>query len=211
MKTKPESEPKRGVYERDKGSNIWWIRWTDQEGKRHREKVGSYGNAEKLLEKRHTDVLEGRKVPVLSRTKSVSFDALCDDALSHSRAENSPKQTYELETRIKVLRSVFGSRAAESIKKRDIIDWLNEQSETREWKPASRNRWQATFSLIFRVGIDNERITSNPAAKIRRKTEANGRVRFLSEAEEKKLLATIDRLFPQFRPHVLLALHTGMR
>jgi site-specific recombinase XerD len=33
----------------------------------------------------------------------------------------------------------------------------------------------------------------------------------VSEAEERNLLATIDRLFPQFRAHVVLAIHTGMR
>lgn len=81
----------------------------------------------------------------------------------------------------------------------------------RDWKPASRNRWQATFSLIFRVGIDNEKIDKNPAARIRRKTENNGRVRYLSANEETALFKAIDSLFPEFRPHVELAIHTGMR
>jgi integrase len=203
---------RRGIFERDKGSGIWWIRYTDQNGKRHREKVGSYGAAEKLLDKRHTEVLEDRKLPELSRSRSVvTFGDLCDDALAHSTAENSPKQTYELGTRINVLKPIFGSRPADSIRKSEVVNWLANEADVREWKPASRNRWQATFSLIFRVGIDNERIDKNPAARIRRKTEGNGRVRFLSDAEEKRLFAAIDKLFPEFRPHVQLAIHTGLR
>ncbi len=121
------------------------------------------------------------------RSRAITFSDLCDDALKHSEAENSEKQTYELRLRIDQLRPVFGSRPAESIRKNEIVDWLTEQAEEREWVATTRNRWQATFSLIFRVGVDNEKIERNPAARIRRKTEGNGRVRFLSDAEEKRL------------------------
>jgi integrase len=81
----------------------------------------------------------------------------------------------------------------------------------REWAATTRNRWQATFSLIFRVGLDNEKIERNPAARIRKKTEGGGRVRFLSDPEEKRLRAAIDRRFAEFLPHFLLYIHTGMR
>jgi integrase len=67
------------------------------------------------------------------------------------------------------------------------------------------------LQLDFRVAMDNEKTDRNPAARIRRKTETNGKVRFPSDAEERDLLKAIDRLFPQFRSHVLLAIHTGMR
>ena len=30
----------RGVFERPKGSGIWWIRYADEAGQIHREKVG---------------------------------------------------------------------------------------------------------------------------------------------------------------------------
>jgi integrase len=121
------------------------------------------------------------------------------------------KGTYELRLRIDQLLPVFGSRPADSIRKNEIVAWLAEQADERDWAATTRNRWQATFSLIFRVGIDNEKIERNPAARIRRKTEGGGRVRFLSEAEEKSLCAAIENRFPEFLPHFLLSLHTGMR
>ena len=62
--------------------------------------------------------------------------------------------------------SAFGARAADSIRKNEVVAWLTEQSEEREWAASTRNRWQATFSLIFRVGVDNEKIDRNPAARI---------------------------------------------
>ena len=202
---------KRGVFERIKGSGIWWIRWTDQDGHKRREKAGTYSAAQKLLAKRHTQKLEGKKFPENLRAKTLTFRELCDDAIAHSRSENSEKQTYELRLRIGQLLPEFGSRSVESIKKNDVVAWLAEQSEARDWAASSRNRWQATFSLIFRVGIDNEKIERNPAARIRRKTEGGGRVRFLSDAEERCLRAAIERRFQEFLPHFLLSIHTGMR
>jgi integrase len=203
--------PERGIYERVKGSGIWWIRWTDQHGRKRREKVGTWSAAKKLLAKRHTQKLEGAKLPENLRTKAVTFKELADDALIHSKAENSEKQTYELRLRIDQMTNEFGSRPADSIKKNEIVAWLSEQAEARNWAASSRNRWQATFSLVFRVGIDNEKIDRNPAARIRRKSEGRGRVRFLSHAEEDQLRAAIESRFPEFLPHLLLSIHTGMR
>jgi len=203
--------PQRGIFERVKGSGIWWIRWTDAEGRKRREKAGSHGVAEKLLIRRRGEALEGTKLPDNLRTKSITFADLCRDAITHSGAENSRKQTYELGLRIDRLLPVFGSRPADSIRRNEIVSWLAEQANERDWAPTTRNRWQATFSLVFRVGMDNEKIERNPAARIRRRTEGGGRVRFLSDAEEKHLQAAIMRRFPEFLPHFLLSVHTGMR
>ena len=202
---------KQSIFERIKGSGIWWIRWTDAEGRKRREKIGSRSNAEKLLAKRQLQKLELTKLPEYLRSKPVTFRELCEDALAHSRAENSPKQTYELELRINQLLPVFGARPADSIRKNEVVLWLTEQSVARKWAASSRNRWQATFSLVFRVGIDNEKIERNPAARIRRKAEGTGRVRFLSDREEVRLRKEIEGQFPEFLPHLLLSIHTGMR
>ena len=86
--------------------------------------------------------------------------------------------------------------------------------EERKWKASTRNRWQAAFSLVYRVAIENEKIDKNPAAGIRRKTENNTRVRFLSNEEDVRLRAAILKRFPAFPEfiHQLdLSLHTGMR
>jgi site-specific recombinase XerD len=155
--------------------------------------------------------LERAKLPENLRSKAATFRELCEDALAYSRAENSAKQTYELELRINQLLPVFGARSADSIRKNEIVSWLAEQSAARKWAASSRNRWQATFSLVFRVGIDNEKIERNPAARIRRKTEGSGRVRFLSDREEVRLRTAIEERFPEFLPHLLLSIHTGMR
>jgi len=88
---------------------------------------------------------------------------------------------------------------------------LTTEAESKDWKASTRNRWQAAFSLVYRVDIDNEKIDKNPAAGIRRKTENNARVRFLSKDEENRLREAILHLFPAFIRQLDLSLHTGMR
>ena len=41
MRTTPSTQTHpRGVFERPKGSGVWWVCYFDQHGRRHREKVG---------------------------------------------------------------------------------------------------------------------------------------------------------------------------
>jgi integrase len=200
----------RGVFEREPDSGIWWIRYTDASGKRHREKVGRRSDAKTLLAKRNTETLQKKKLTELSR-EQLTFETLCKDALEHSRASNDPKVTYDFELKLKRLIAEFGPRDVQGISKQEIVRWLTNQGEAKQWAASTRNRWQAAFSLIFRVGIDNEKIDRNPAAGIRRKTENNGRVRFLSDREEANLKKVILKRFPSFLHQLDLFLHTGMR
>jgi hypothetical protein len=58
MKKKP-----RGIFERPKGSDIWWVRYHDQTGLEHREKVGPKKLALDVYAKRKTEVREGTIFP----------------------------------------------------------------------------------------------------------------------------------------------------
>jgi integrase len=200
----------RGIFEKVGGSGTWWIRWTDAQGKLHREKAGRKSDAQTILAKRRTETLQHKKLPEQFRSK-MTFDTLCDDALEHSKATNNSKVTHDLDLKIAKLRPVFGSREAGGITKQDIVRWLTEQLETREWSASTRNRWQAAFSLIFRVGIDNEKIERNPASQIRRKTENNTKVRFLTDQEEPILRRVIQKRCPAQMSTLDIALNTGMR
>jgi len=208
------SEPKkvRGVYEKVGGSGIWWVRYADASGKVRREKVGNKGAASTLYRKRRTQVLERKKLPENFRLAAVTFASLCNDALTHCASTNAAKSSYELGLKIEAMLPVFGARPAEEITKQEIVTFLTRAANERGWKPSSENRWQAAFSLIFRVGVDNEKIEKNPAARIRRKTENNGRVRFLDTDEEQKLREAISsREGGRYIAAFDLSINTGMR
>jgi site-specific recombinase XerD len=208
-KASKATESERGLFEKVPDSGVWWIRYTDSQGNYRREKVGRRADAKTLLDKRHTETLQRKKLPEKFRAKAVTFRQLSEDALEHSRHSNKDDSTYELQLKVNALLPVFGDREAETITKQELQRWLASEMTARGWKPSSRNRWQAALSLIFRVGIDNEKITTNPASRIRRKTEDNGRVRYLSTDEETKLREAITN--PIHLAAVELSLHTGMR
>jgi site-specific recombinase XerD len=208
MKTTTATQAK-GVYERIPESGIWWIRYADARGKEHREKVGRRGDAIDLFSKRKTEALQRKKLPERFRAKGVTFAKLCADAIEHSTPANAPKSAYELGLKVAELLPKFGDLRAEDITKQEIVRWLTEQAKVRNWKASSRNRWEAALSLIFRVGIDNDKITTNPASRIRRKTENNHRVRLLSNEEENALRATITE--PRLLAALEISIYTGMR
>jgi site-specific recombinase XerD len=59
--------------------------------------------------------------------------------------------------------------------------------------------------------MQNEKIDKNPAARIARTKENNGRIRFLSGEEEEKLRSAIAERYPMHVPAFDLSIHTGMR
>jgi site-specific recombinase XerD len=212
MSTKKSTSKKvRGVFEKVRGSGIWWIQYFDAEGRRRREKAGRRSDALTLLNKRKTEKLQRKKLPENLRAKAVTFGQLSNDAIEHSKVENGERSTLELQMKYETLKPIFGSRSAEGITKQEIVRWLTATAAKRNWEPATKNRWQAAFSLAFRVGIENDKIDKNPASRIGRTKEDNGRVRWLSDTEEPQLRNAISKRTPQHVPAFDLSLNTGMR
>ena len=210
MARKP-AKPPRGVYERDKGSGIWWIQYRDAAGKRRREKAGTMTNATNLLAVRKNQKLEG-KLPVKAAKKTgVLFNDLVKDALTHAGSENDPVHVHELELKFNTLLPTFGKRIAETITRQELVAWLDQHERRRDWKPATYNIWKAAISLLFSVGIRNEKVVRNPMAGVRRKQANNGRCRCLSLDEEKALTALLQKNWPDYLPMFILSIHTGMR
>jgi integrase len=211
MPIKSDSKLPRGVYERTKGSRIHWIRFTDVNGKPHREKAGSKSSAVKLLTLRHCEKLQGKLSEKIGIKKRVLFSDLINDAIRYEKAQNDPYHAHDLELKLERVRSEFGMKDAATITKSQIIDWLASEKQARNWEPSTRNRYQAAFSVVFRVAVDNNKLSRNPAAGILRLREDNQTTRFLSPAEEEKLSAIVQARFPQYLPVFQLAVHTGTR
>jgi integrase len=206
-----EQERIPGIVERTRDSGVWWIRWTDHKGSRHLEKAGRRGDATDLLAKRKHDTLLKKKLPEKLRGSALLFSELAKDALAHSREENDERSTHELSLKLAIIGEGFDNLPVEGITKQGIQNWLMEQTEERNWSPATRNRYQAAFSLVFRVGMDNEKITANPASRIKRKAEHNDRIRFLDTEEEETLTKIIRENWAHYLPAFRFSIHTGIR
>jgi len=209
----------RGVYEKVPGSNVWWIQYFDAQGRRRREKAGLKSAAGILYRKRKTEALQGKKLPESLRERVVRFSEVAKDALEYCKANNLGQQFDGY--RIGRLIAEFGNRSAE-IPVEDLRRWFNQQ----EWKSGTFNRYKSTLSLIYRLGIENKKVTTNPAKLLKRRREDNGRVRFLNQFpplktavdylqshsdEESRLRAVIGFKYPTHMPEFDIAQHTGMR
>ena len=216
MPRKAKQQKHRGVFERQKGSNVWWIRYTDQRGRRVTRKIGHHSAAVHAYDRVTSAIRVGLVVPNASRS-GVRLSELIDDAIRfaerHHRAHKDFKQRAEL------VREAFGLRAAESITTGELQDWIDRTSKERDWTPGTENRFRSTLSTIFREGMRAAKVTGNPARLVRRSREPMGRVRFLSFEEEAELRKAIAATLPgrvkdqgeSALAQLDIALHTGMR
>lgn len=211
QENKPELEERklRGIYEREPGSHIWWIRYADAMGRIRREKAGTKGAAIKLYQKRKTEVLQGKKLPENLRAPMVGFAELAKDALAYSKAHKRSHGDDVI--RMEKLLSSFRGRSAESITPRELERFLAENGEENDWAPATINRYRALLSLVYRLGIESGKVKENPARLVKHRQENNARVRWLSNEEEVRLRTYIQNTCPEHIPELDLALHTGMR
>ena len=216
MPRKPKEQKHRGVFERVRGSNIWWIRYTDQNGKRITAKVGTYAAAVHVYEQRTAAIRLGVLLPHSPR-RGVRFSELVTDAIKF--AEKHHRASKDFKQRANLAKDEFGDRIAESITTTELQDWIDEMAEDREWTGGTRNRFKSTLSTVFREGMRAGKVNVNPARLVRRSKESLGRVRFLSFEEEAKLRKAIAATLPgrindegeSAFAQLDIALHTGMR
>jgi integrase len=199
----------RGIFEKNPGSGICWIRYFDHFGKKRSEKAGSKSAAIKLCGKRKQLELEGKKLPENFRKPFVKFSRLLDDALAYSKRK---KRSYKTDVpRIASLKEWFGAHPAEELTPKEIESVLARMAEKGKWAPSTFNHYRSLMSLSYRLGILNRKVTSNPARSVIHRREDNNRVRFPAEEEEKKLRKVIEAKWPSQVRELDVAINTGIR
>ena len=193
----------RGLFERPPGSGVWWINYYVK-GNQHREKVGRKSDAIDLYQVRKADATIGRKLPELRATKTITFSNLIDDVLEYT-ADHKDARSYR--SKAKIVREAFGSREASEINPQEIERWLRSRCKT----PATWNRYRAFFSLCYRRGLRNGKVESNPARAVDHRKEPEGRARYLTEDEYRRLHKVISQHFPEHLAEFVVSVKTGMR
>ena len=87
---------------------------------------------------------------------------------------------YDLHLKFERIREHLGKRVASEVAQSDLIEWLDEAQDENDWEDASRNRYQAALSTIFRIAMTDKQLRSNPASCIPKLQENNDQVRFLT-------------------------------
>ena len=213
----------KGIFEKNPGSGVWWIRFADRPYHVRREKAGTRSQAKALYTIRTGDVLKGNKLPPTRRGR-VWFSELAKDALAVSKER---KKSWETDAgRIPKLVEKFGNRIAEDLTPADVEAWI---AQHEEWAPATKNRLRALVKFIYRIGErESKKITTNPMRwlKLNLAGENNERERFLGQheplptkkkhlrphtTEESRLRAVIRRKYARHQPEFDIALNCGLR
>jgi hypothetical protein len=174
----------RGVYERYPGSGIWWIRFTDQ-GKVRREKVGRRSDAISLYQKRKADVRAGIKLPSNLRQRLLTVGELGKEAEQWYK-DHDKRDLRTFIGRMDLIIKELGCRAADSVKPKEIDDWLSSHGE---WSPATKNRYKTVLSKAYQLALRNDRVNRNPVRSVEHRNEGDGRIRYLRPEEEVALKA----------------------
>jgi integrase len=231
----------QGVYEKYLGSGDWYIQYRlspepgQKQGQRVRKFIGTRQQAiDYLARVKHIRATGDGIVPAtakaVARTFSeqkvagdaVLFGELCDGLLAHIKKNPTEyKDQRNPPQRIAAIKKQFGHRQAASIKPFEIADWLSGL----DLAPATRNRYKAVVSAIFKYGKERDRVNINPARDVKQSRVSNGVIRFLTPAEEDRLRAVlqsdVDACGPQnqrLKVHLMHRIHeltvglgTGMR
>jgi integrase len=100
---------------------------------------------------------------------------------------------------------------AEELTPAEIENKIAAAAEKEKLAPSTFNHYRSLMSLSHRLGIQNRKVTTNPARSVTHRREDNNRIRFLTAEEEKKLRKVIKRKWPWHLPEFDLALNTGIR
>jgi len=194
----------RGVFERPKGSGVWWVRYHDESGREHREKIGPKALAKKVYAKRKTEVTERRFFPEsIGRRDTLLADHI-DDVMKRAKGRIRAFSDYERYGRY--WKEAFPGRTLAQISPGDVERYQAERIKTSA--PATVNREVKFLKRVFNIAIADGLIATNPTNRVKLHRENNERVRFLSADEETKLR---EAMKPADWPLVAFAIHTGLR
>jgi integrase len=189
-----------GVF---KQNGNWFIDYRVN-GQRRQEKIGTSKElAGKVLNKRKTEIAEGRFLDI-KREKKHLFAEAAERFLTYSKT-NKRSYSRDLLTVNKHLLPAFGTRLL-----RDISSWDVEKFKAQRKlavKTTSVNRELTCLKTIFNKAILWGMVAHNPVKGIKLFKERQ-RDRFLMTDEIRLLL---DNYPHHYRPLVVTALHTGMR
>jgi site-specific recombinase XerD len=196
----------RGVFERPKGSGVWWILYRDEHGRRHRERIGPKGLASKVYEKRKTEVAERRFFPEQIRRRDVPLaDAISAYMRDHVVGRLRNAKHYAQYARRWT--AALGTRPVRQIVPSELARYVARRQEDGK-APATINRELAFLKRLFTIAITDGLADTNPVKRIPFFTENNARIRYLTEEEEPRLHEEIG---DEEWSKVAFAMHTGFR
>jgi integrase len=196
-----------GVYQR--GDN-WYIDFTFK-GQRVRESIGpSRKNAQKVIDKRKTEIIENKYLDIRKDPDPVTFHEFCKQYVQWAKANKKATTCAKDISIMRYLDKEFEGKCLH-----EITAWQIEKYKVKRMerlKPASVNRDLALIKHLFSKAVEWKKIKENPAKIVKRMKGEGRRLRYLMPDEIQILLSNCDGLlWGLLKPLVTVALHTGAR
>lgn len=202
------------VYEKN---NRWYVKFVVR-GKQYHQACPEATNEHqaKIIETRiKSDILQGKYQLVEARGK-ILFDVLVNKYIEHSQNNNKAweKESY----RVKQVAKYFKGKRIDEITPALLEEFKFERKNriTRRGTEASNatiNRELALIKKMFSIAVLNDWIDKNPclACRVKLLPENNEIIRYLSNAEERRLIEACSDDYIHLHAIVLTAVQTGMR
>jgi site-specific recombinase XerD len=202
-------ESRGGIFERPRGSGMWWIDFRDSLNGRHREKIGRRAEAAQAYNRRLEEVRTGKYA---NRVQGkISFGELAREALEAKRIRLAPL-SYETDLgRLNLLLPELGAVPAADLAPELLEKIFGRMRSEQNLSGSTVNRYRSLLSSIYSFAVRTGRLQANPLARVKRFKENASRVRYLKNDEEILLRAVIKSTCPEREPELDLALFTGMR
>lgn len=198
----------RGLFERPAGSGVWWVRYHDQFGQEHREKVGSKAGAREVYAQRKAQVRLRKFIPEEVDRRPMTVPELVERYDEEFEANLRPSTVREYRR--------FGVYWSEHLRG-CVLDAVT-PADVEKWKakrkrdgaaPATVNRAVSYLRRLFNLAI-RDRLTANqPVPKGTMFREHNTRVRFWTPEEEMAVRQQVPDAY--LWAIVQVAVRTGLR
>lgn len=214
-----EDKKARGVFERPKGSNVWWIHWYDHNGNRHRQKIGTFAEAKrrrgevKSIVHRVKKKLEHPQALVdagfLDRSHlGLNSELTLRDFVKDCLPELKQKRTWKDQERFaKDWVRLIGSLKLAEVAAKHAVKRRTARLE-RGKAPATCNREVEFLRSLLNRAVRDGHLQVNPLAKLKDLPENNKRIRWLRFDEEERLY---QQLSPEDFEIVAFAMDMGLR
>src|SRR5262245_6437644 len=167
--SKKEPKKVRGVFERPKGSGIWWIRYADEFGMIHREKVGLRSSAVEIYQQRKTEIRHGKFEPDNIRRQTHNLAEILEDRRTHVKGLRS---IQDENLRIDFWIRELGEKSVRTVRPGDI-EAVRNRMKAEDYKASSINRYLATLRAAFYQAMRNGKAERNPFEQLKLEKENN--------------------------------------
>ena len=191
-----------------KRGNVWWLDCRIN-GTRYQVSLGKGINRKVALElatAKRAEILRG-EAGIAKKKRDIPFQKAAEEFLAWARANKRPKTTAGYESIMGRLGEFFGDKMLSEI--HPFLVEKYKQKRLADGAKVGVNRELSRLRTMFNLCIKWGKFEGvNPASRYQRAPESRGRLRFLTEEEEVRLLEVAEE---PLRSVIILAIHTGLR